>query len=331
MKKTAILALFILVMLPTLASAGVTPESFEINPFVGYCTWANSPEFCHQKILGIRVGYNITEHWEIEGSYTRIGTRGELAGVDAVYHLTPKNRFVPFIVAGTGYGHVDPRHKAHYDTWMGDVGAGFKFFFNDKVALRSEVRETVTHSSNVIVTAGLSFIFGGKTPKAALPTKTEAVATPKAEPKPEPKAEPKPEVKPAPAVETKTEPKAEVKSEPVRIVLEDVHFAHDKYSLTPEAKDILQKNILKLKQNPGLEIEIQGHTSTIGTDEHNMKLSVQRANAVRDYLVREGIAEGRLTAKGYGETMPEVAEKKPKKESTAAKTNRRVHFEIKIK
>jgi len=331
MRKYALLALLFTIMLPLPARAAIREGSFEINPFAGYCITANSPVFCHKDIFGIRMGYNITEHWEVEGAYNKIKSSAELVGMDALYHLTPEKQFVPFLLAGVGYGHIEPRWKPHYDTMMGDVGAGFKYFLTDNLAFRTEIRDVVTHSNNVIVSAGITITLGGKA-KKAVPAPAAAVepASPKTEPIPEPKPLPKPE----PKHETKPLPAAaapELKPEPVKIILEDIHFGNDKYSLTPAAKEILQSNILKLKEHPGLEIEIQGHTSAIGSDEHNMKLSIRRANMVKDYLVKEGISENRLTAKGYGETMPEVVEKKPKKESPAAKSNRRVHFEIKIR
>lgn len=332
MRKYALLALLLLISLPLTAQAEIREGSFEINPFAGYCTTANSPVFCHKDVFGIRMGYNITPHWEIEGAYNKINSSAELVGMDALYHLTPEKRFVPFLLAGVGYGHIEPRWKPHYDTMMGDVGVGFKYFLADNLAFRTEIRDVVTHSNNVIVSAGITIALGGKA-KKSVPEPAPAVqpaVTPQAEPKPEakplPKPEPKPEAKPLPATAA-----PELKPEPVKIILEDVHFANDKYSLTPAAKEILQRNIRNLKEHPGLEIEIQGHTSAIGSDEHNLKLSVRRAETVKDYLIKEGIAENRLTAKGYGEKTPEVPEKKPKKESAAAKTNRRVHFEIKIK
>lgn len=335
MRKPVLLALLLVISLPLIASAEIREESFEINPFLGYCVSANSPEFCHKKIIGLRMGYNITKNWEVEGSYTKVESTAKLVGLGLLYHLTPDKRFTPFIMAGGGYGHVEPeRNKSHYDTAMGEVGAGFKFAFNDNIALRSDIRDVVTHSNNVIITAGLTITLGGKTHKTA-PVVETTTAAPKPEMRPEPKPEPKPEVKPAPVEEPKPahvhEAKTEVRPEPVKVVLEDIHFANDKYSLTPAAKEILQGNIGKLKENPGMEIEIQGHTSAIGTDDYNLKLSIKRAETVKDYLIKEGIAAERLTAKGYGEKMPEVVEKKAKKESPAAKANRRVHFEIKIK
>jgi outer membrane protein OmpA-like peptidoglycan-associated protein len=59
--------------------------------------------------------------------------------------------------------------------------------------------------------------------------------------------------------------------------------------------------------NPTLKIELAGHTDDVGNDEYNQKLSEERAKAAVDYLVKQGIASDRLTYKGYGESMPYVA------------------------
>ncbi|MBI5101201.1 MAG: OmpA family protein [Nitrospirae bacterium] len=333
MKKPVLIALLICILLPSWASAEILGGTFEINPFVGYCTTANSPEFCHKKIIGLRLGYNLTDRWELEAAYSKVESSAELLGVDLLYHLTPEKRFTPFILAGIGNAHVSPRNKDSYNTLMGDIGAGFKYSLSNCMSFRSEIRNVVTHSNNVIVSAGLTFTLGKKTPKAV--PAPEPAPAPKPQPLPEPKPAPKPEpaavAKPQPQPEPKPEPAPVPKAEPIKIVLEDVHFENNRYSLTSAAKEILQRDIVKLKENPGLEIEIQGHTSAIGSDEYNMKLSAKRANTVKAYLIQEGISADRLTAKAYGERMPEVPEPKPKKESAAAKMNRRVHFEIKVK
>jgi OmpA-OmpF porin, OOP family len=59
-----------------------------------------------------------------------------------------------------------------------------------------------------------------------------------------------------------------------------------------------------LKANPGLTGEVQGHADSTASAEHNQALSEARARAVRDYLIRQGVAPERVAAKGYGEIRP---------------------------
>ena len=134
-----------------------------------------------------------------------------------------------------------------------------------------------------------------------------------------------------------SEPKVEEKvvvvaSEPKVIILafEDIHFDFDKSTLTKEAQVILKRNIQILKENPNAKVRIAGYTSASGTDEYNQKLSERRANAVKEYLVNEGvITPERLSKIGYGETKPSMYEAAPKDlYSDAAKANMRVLFEI---
>jgi len=88
------------------------------------------------------------------------------------------------------------------------------------------------------------------------------------------------------------------------IVFEDVHFDFDRYSLRPEATRALDEAIKSLQDNPGLRIEIEGHTCNIGTAEYNLALGERRANAVRDYLASRGIGADRLRTVSYGEERP---------------------------
>jgi outer membrane protein OmpA-like peptidoglycan-associated protein len=153
-------------------------------------------------------------------------------------------------------------------------------------------------------------------------------AKPRAEMKPEPEPEPRPEMKPEPKPEP--EPRPEPKVVEKVILLEDVHFDLNKSTLTKEAQTILKRNIQVLKENPNVRIRIQGHTSAIATEEYNQQLSERRAKSVEAFLVKEGgIAPGRLSKIGYGETRLEKPEPNPEiKESEAAQTNRRVIFKI---
>ncbi len=94
-------------------------------------------------------------------------------------------------------------------------------------------------------------------------------------------------------------------------VLENLHFDTDKARIKPDGYPVLYEVITVLKKNPGLRVEIQGHTDSRGSDAHNQALSEKRAQAVRDYLIKAGIDADRLTAEGYGESKPAVPNTSP--------------------
>ena len=88
------------------------------------------------------------------------------------------------------------------------------------------------------------------------------------------------------------------------IVLKNIFFETNKAELKEESKTELDKLVDLLTKNPMLKIEIGGHTDNVGADADNLKLSDARAKSVMAYLVAHGISADRLTARGYGETMP---------------------------
>ena len=79
-----------------------------------------------------------------------------------------------------------------------------------------------------------------------------------------------------------------------------------------------------MEQNPGLKIEIAGHTDNKGSDSYNQKLSQGRAEAVRDYLVTKWISGKRVLATGYGESEPETSNDTEE----GRQINRRVEFKV---
>ena len=85
---------------------------------------------------------------------------------------------------------------------------------------------------------------------------------------------------------------------------EDVHFDFDRYSLRPEATRVLDEAIAAMKQDATLKLEIEGHTCNIGTAEYNLALGDRRANAVKSYLVTQGVPADRLHTVSYGEERP---------------------------
>jgi OOP family OmpA-OmpF porin len=139
-------------------------------------------------------------------------------------------------------------------------------------------------------------------------------------------AEPAPSVAPAPVVEAPPAPKAA----PAAPVAEKVSysaealFAFDKSVLTPKAKAELDGLVAKLK-NMELEVAIAvGHADSTGPEAYNQKLSVRRAEAVKAYLVSNGVEKNRIYTEGKGETQPAVDNNS--KQNRAK--NRRVVVEI---
>lgn len=85
-----------------------------------------------------------------------------------------------------------------------------------------------------------------------------------------------------------------------------VFFAYDSYSLDEASRSTLSKQAEWLKKYPNVKVTIEGHADERGTREYNLALGDRRANAVRDFLVAQGIEAGRVNTISYGKEKPEV-------------------------
>jgi len=113
----------------------------------------------------------------------------------------------------------------------------------------------------------------------------------------------------------------EVTREAIRIN-QKIHFEFNRARIRPVSYPILNTVAQVLRDYPDINIEIQGHTDSRGSDEYNMNLSNERAAAVRTYLIEQGIDASRLTSRGYGETRPIESNRT----SAGRAANRRVEF-----
>lgn len=86
--------------------------------------------------------------------------------------------------------------------------------------------------------------------------------------------------------------------------MSDVLFDFNKYTLKPEAREKLAKVSGILLAYPNLKVQVEGYTDNIGSDEYNQKLSEQRADGVRDYLVSQSVPDGNVSARGFGKSNP---------------------------
>lgn len=108
------------------------------------------------------------------------------------------------------------------------------------------------------------------------------------------------------------------------VSMSDVLFDTGKYSLKPGAREKLAKVAGILLAYPGLNIEVGGYTDNVGSDGMNQTLSENRAGSVRDYLVKQGVANNSVSAKGFGNSQPVAANNN----SAGRQQNRRVELVV---
>jgi len=109
-----------------------------------------------------------------------------------------------------------------------------------------------------------------------------------------------------------------------KLTLEGINFAFNSARLTHESIKTLEKAFILLVVNPNAQVEIIGHTDNIGSQEYNERLSLRRAQSVKNWLVKKGIASERLTATGAGSREAIASNGTP----AGRAKNRRIEFRL---
>ncbi len=107
-----------------------------------------------------------------------------------------------------------------------------------------------------------------------------------------------------------------------KIVLDGVEFETGKAIITPESDAILQSALNTMQNNPDIDVEISGHTDNVGKRDKNQKLSLERAESVKQWLVQHGVNAARMSTKGFGPDRPIAPNDTPENK----KKNRRIEF-----
>ena len=116
----------------------------------------------------------------------------------------------------------------------------------------------------------------------------------------------------------------QLRAEKIKFMYEDIYFTKDRYSLSPEAREILNRKAAWLVKNPELIVLVEGHTDEKGSKERNFALGDLRAGAVKSFLIRKGIESPRLIAVSFGnERLIDTSQSEKGQEK-----NRRVHFVV---
>jgi OOP family OmpA-OmpF porin len=294
------------------------------------------------------LGYNFAPNFALElnygtGSYKVKGFAGSsgpseqlrAASLDVLYKFFPNSIFRPFVLAGGG--ELQDRIGANLDnnhSWMAEAGVGVLTGIGSqsgstRLQLRTEAkyrREFIQSNAfipnnpgDIVFGVGLQLSFGNPTRPAPV------VASP---PPPEPAPIPR-EVVVAPAPEPCHAPAgfqvdADCRIIEQTVVVRAIDFEFNSTQLTAPARSTLDEVATALLTQPELNVEVQGHTDSIGTETYNQRLSERRAVAVKAYLVSRGLSATALTAKGYGMAKPIASNQT----AEGRAQNRRVAFEV---
>ena len=253
---------------------------------------------------------------------SRVRYQQSTIGIDGLYMLS-RDRFRPFLLLGIGAENDRrniPNRQNSRTSPYAQAGLGFQYIFSDQWATQVDFRRVVgfqrsdvfgfKRDENNYVDFGLTYFFD-KTPRAA-PRLAQAAPPPPPPPAPPPPPPPPP----PPRFEKQTMSATEL-------------FAFDSAVLRqPQPK--LDEIATVLKQNPQVaNVRVTGYTDRIGSDKYNLGLSQRRAEAVKTYLVGQGVDGSRLTTTGKGKADPVVqcSEKNRPALIKCLEPNRRVEVE----
>ena len=255
---------------------------------------------------GVRFGRPLSEMWDLQigASHSRsesgpFNYRQTLVGADALLMMS-RRKFRPFLLFGVGAQRdkvENPLRRVHETSPYVTAGLGFQLGFTDQWSMQADLRSVrgrLRHdedfgfdkSNNKYLTIGFNYAF----------------SKPPAPPPPPPvAAQPAPPPPPAPV----PPPPAPARFEKITLSATEL-FEFDSAKLGP-VQSRLDEIAAALTADPSItDVDITGYADRLGSAAYNLKLSEQRANAVREYLVAKGIDGARLKAYGKGETNPVV-------------------------
>jgi OOP family OmpA-OmpF porin len=277
-------------------------------------------------LLGLGVGKHASEHWSIElnANGARLDAFDPYAASLDVLRVFRRDELLsPYLTVGAGGVRNDVEVGHDSTNFIAQVGAGLIWKLGENrrgtgsFSLRPEIKARWDdvgregYFTDYIATLGFQFAFGG-TPPAPAPQPT-VQAPPAAAPAPTP----------APAAPTDSDGDGVLDPadrcpgtargvavdssgcpQQGEITLVGVGFETNSDTLTAESRAVLDPVADNLKKYPELQIELQGHTDSVGADKYNLSLSQRRADSVRAYLLSQGVSASQVVARGYGESQP---------------------------
>jgi OOP family OmpA-OmpF porin len=293
--------------------------------------WSDNDRDIEDKdwLFGLSIGKHLNERWSLELNVNTAelevpgGSEVDFsaASLDVLRVFARDSAVSPYITIGVGAlrSNLDP--GPHDDDFMAQAGVGLlaRLWRNEAgtstISLRPEVKVrwddagSSGYFRDYLATLGLQFSFGPQRAAQPAPAQPAPVPAPAPEPRPTPPADTDQDGvvdsrDRCPGTPRGVAVDADGCEQKGSITLEGVMFELNSADLTAESRPVLARVADDLKKYPRLRVELQGHTDSSGSDEYNLKLSERRAQAVRDYLIAQGVSSEQVEARGYGETQP---------------------------
>jgi OmpA-OmpF porin, OOP family len=343
----------VLLAIPAGALAEHYDQSIDISTSLGWLALDKETNNHNGLAWGFGLGLNFSEKLGAEFAFQSVDSEYKgydsqifLYRLDCIYHLTGRlpERIIPYAVAGLGmatFNNDYPMFEKNND-FLFNTGVGLKYFLTKNIALRGDVRYILDmtgsdSSNNFLYTAGINLRLGWteEEPQSVVPVvpvvREVCPSAPqgcleedwcKRDADSDGVVDCLDKCPGTPAgtkVEANGCPPA---AEQGAIIFRNILFNFNKADLKPDSFSVLDQVIEYLKANPGISMEIQGHTDNIGSQGYNLNLSRRRAESVRTYLVEKGIPPERLEVKGFGLSKPTA----PNDTGENRARNRRVEF-----
>jgi OOP family OmpA-OmpF porin len=348
MKRKGLIGAMVLAAMPAMAD---DTGHWYFTPQAGGL-WTDSDRAIEDKdwLYGLSIGKHLNERWSLELNYNRAELDASGADVefsalslDVLRVFRRQDPVSPYITIGVGALRTDLNPGPKADDFVAQAGVGLiadvwsnqagtsTFSLRPEVKARWDDAGREGYFRDYIATLGFQFSFGPQRVVAApAPVQTAAPApAPAPEPRPMPPADSDQDGVPdardrCPGTPRGVAVDADGCPQKGSITLEGVSFEHDSAELTADSRPVLARVAADLKKYPRLRVELQGHTDSTGSDAYNLKLSERRAQAVRDFLISQGVSSSQLEARGYGESQPIASNATPEGRAQ----NRRVVMKV---
>lgn len=350
--KKVFLSVCICLLLIFSANNGICENSSYsrfISPMVGGHIFEGNQGLDNGPTFGLGIGAEFDKQygWEAVFNYTDSESDPGSADVDVItyrldgfYNFLNDDTLVPYVAAGAGGMLFKDDDGNNKDKFMVNYGAGIKYYLDESLALRGDVRHLITFNdsyNNLLYTFGLSWFFDcGQRSKAVSCSKHTSVAY-SVEPPPTPvvsvsdmdgdgvsdSLDQCPGTPAGVEVDEKgcppdtdmdgiydylddclKTPAGATVNENGCWVIEAPLFETNQAEIKADSHATLNEVAKIIKNNPDLKLEIQGHADIRGTEEYNQVLSERRAKAVEAYFVSQGIETERMDSVGYSFTRP---------------------------